>query len=267
MLLGSGELPDGYPVVVNLNYKLSIDFPDPAIEIEKAALASNVNMLWRHAGVSMDVVNTGGRRLYAPTLRLYYWDKAAGAYVFDGNLNPWSSGGYFGVNGHRSYNEVMAYFVTEKDLDNAEDGVARIAYKAFAETKDGTPVESEFAELEFNVCHVELFLEAEDTSAGLTPADGKVTLKVWLTNDGTETMSIDGKDSFLCWNDWLPATEEHFWFHHGEGLFFFMPGSTEEMDLELKVFEEDVQAGEIRRNLWLGMRRLEREGGKRVYKK
>ena len=263
----TGYYPEDWPKLedTELRAPVTIPLPDPGLKITDAELWKDLYTPGEHATTTVWYENTGCHKLYGVELDLYYWDKAAGDYVFDRTTASLSWP--LGVKGiTQAYNDsqIGAYDVTERDVTNAKDGVARIAFKARAHTKDGTPVESEFAVVEFNVYRVDLRLEAEDTSAGLTPVGGMVTLKVWLTNDGTETMSVDGKDSFECWNDWVSSAEDHYKYGHGEGLFRFGPGATEEMDLQLMVFEKDVQAGEIRRNLCISMRRLVQEGGKRV---
>ncbi len=257
--------PENWP---EPGYGLGIDlyiefgFADPSLKLQ-AVESEGYYSVGQVMPVKLKPLNDGGSILYDWEADLYTWDKSAGDYVFRETAGSWEGkllteqcpASTYGI-----INKTIDYEVTEEDLGNAKDGMARIAFKARAWTKDGLEVESGLMPIEFGVFKADVYLEAEDTSEGQIREEGWVKVKLKAENLGTEVMSFL---KAYCWNDGigLPAEDTEGFELHDMDLDWFISGSSGEMELWIRVYGEDLAAKEVRRDVVLAFERLTRANG------
>ncbi|MBQ6273772.1 MAG: hypothetical protein IJK63_06060 [Oscillospiraceae bacterium] len=209
--------------------------------------------------------NLGDVSLFGAVLDLYRWDKSAGAFVFYETVTVDNKGeGYSLWANHYNYARInYDYTIDEWDLENAEDGLAKLQLVARAETEDGQKVESEPMIYSFPIYDPSLLLEAEDCSEIQAPVDGYVKVKITVTSTGTETYAYDSLSS--CGWD----SEGYYYFGNDElhdyDLSHLQPGKPEKAEFWIEVTADDVAAGEVRRDLCLRFERWSREDGRTVF--
>ncbi len=191
---------------------------------------------------------------------VYKWDKAAGDYVFvetvqisNAHYYPKSIfPGYYWV-----YGEVVKLKVTDQVVAESDDGILRYALRSRSWTEDGTPVETELEPREIYVFDGTVLLEAEDTSAGQIPEDGWVKVKLTASNPSTEIMTCT--DSwFFTYEFYTEYSDYDFQY---DALSWLTPDSSVDAELRIKVLDEDIKAGEVRRRAYLHFWRRHDEDG------
>ena len=209
--------------------------------------------------------NLGDVSLFGAVLDMYRWDKSAGAFVFYDTVTGDNKGeGYSLWANHYNYARINHdYIIEEWDLENAEDGLAKLQFVARAETEEGQTVESEPLLYSFPIYDPSLLLEAEDCSEVQAPVDGYVKVEVTVASTGTETYAYDH-----LWS-WRFDSEGHH--YPGEDklqnydLSHLQPGSPEKAEFWIQVTAEDVAEGEVRRKLCLRFLRWSRQDGRTVF--
>ena len=209
--------------------------------------------------------NLGDISLFGAVLDMYRWDKSAGAFVFYDTVTGDNKGeGYSLWANHYNYARINHdYIIEEWDLENAEDGLAKLQLVARAETEEGQTVESEPLLYSFPIYDPSLLLEAEDCSEVQAPVDGYVKVEVTVASTGTETYAYDH-----LWS-WRFDSEGH----HEPGedelrnydLSHLQPGSPEKAEFWIQVTAEDAAEGEVRRKLCLRFLRWSRKDGRTVF--
>ena len=207
----------------------------------------------------MELRNEGTAPLLAPRIDLYLWDKNIGDFVFHETVL--SDEDY--VLETRRWGK-HSFILTEGDLENAMDGHAQYLFIAYAKTKEGEEVESEPLLYSFPIYDATVLLEVENPTEPQSPEAGYVKAKVRVKNVGTET---------LCYDDiWCRGTNadktEGFYTNdelRNYDLSWFQQGTTEEAEIWIEVCQEDLDAGEVRRELNIIFGRWVREGGRTVF--
>ena len=249
------------------------EIPDGAVSPASGEPADNVlvlvdnhtdfyGMLGSDVELRTTLVNSGDVKLYDPVIDLYRWDKSAGDFAFFMTL--YSSDACLQAKGGDKFID-KTYFITDWDLENAEDGLAQIALKARARTKEGMEVKAEPLVFTYPVFDVSVHLETEDTSAGQIPVDGWVKVKLKVSCQGTETLKFAGTDLWVHDPDGATIGYTEDCELHNYDMSWFVPGSTEEAEIWIKVNHWDLEYKGVHRSLALYYERLVREDHKTVF--
>ena len=213
-----------------------------------------------------ELKNTGDVKVYDSECEVYRWNKSAGAYV------PFDPGDALHGNEHYTlyppsligssiFYKIQPYIFSEEDLENAKDGFLEIMIVGRAHTENGVELETEPLIYRFPIFDPSIVVEAEDCSAGQVPEGGHVKVGLTATSTGTETFTNNmytctGYDKYG-----LPYSAEWTMFFEGD-LSWVAPGKPGEAEVSIYVTEDDVEAGEVRRDLTLYfMRRYRTDGG------
>ena len=213
-----------------------------------------------------ELKNTGDVKVYDSECEVYRWNKSTGAYV------PFDPGDALHGNEHYTlyppsligssiFYKIQPYIFSEEDLENAKDGFLEIMIVGRAHTENGVELETEPLIYRFPIFDPSIVVEAEDCSAGQVPEGGHVTVGLTATSTGTETFTNNmytctGYDKYG-----LPYSAEWTMFFEGD-LSWVAPGKPGEAEVSIYVTEDDVEAGEVRRDLTLYfMRRYRTDGG------
>ena len=207
----------------------------------------------------MELRNEGTAPLLAPRIDLYLWDKNIGDFVFHETV---LSDEDYVLETQRWGKH--SFILTEGDLENAMDGHAQYLFIAYAKTKEGEEVESEPLLYSFPIYDATVLLEVENPTEPQNPEAGYVKAKVRVKNVGTETLCYDD-----IWCRGTNADETEGFFTNDElrnyDLSWFQQGTTEEAEIWIEVCQEDLDAGEVRRELNIIFGRWVREGGRTVF--
>ena len=207
----------------------------------------------------MELRNEGTAPLLAPRIDLYLWDKNIGDFVFHETV---LSDEDYVLETQRWGKH--SFILTEGDLENAMDGHAQYLFIAYAKTKEGEEVESEPLLYSFPIYDATVLLEVENPTEPQSPEAGYVKAKVRVKNVGTETLCYDD-----IWCRGTNADKTEGFFTNDElrnyDLSWFQQGTTEEAEIWIEVCQEDLDAGEVRRELNIIFGRWVREGGRTVF--
>ena len=240
-----------------LDASFQIALGDPALKLD--VYGPGCERIGETAEIGMTAYNYGPHVLYNWEVDVYEWDKDAKDYVFSETISP----GEEQIRSPRPIAPSYYWFwglskkreVTEQTVADSDGGMLRFAFQARSWTKDGTPVLSDMVEREVYVYFAGVYLEAEDTSAGQTPEDGWVKAELTATNIGSEIMSF--RQVFCRIDGEWPDRELHDY-----DLDWMIPGASEEATLWIKVYDEDIKAGQVRRLVYLDFNRRFGDGGK-----
>ena len=207
----------------------------------------------------MELRNEGTAPLLAPRIDLYLWDKNIGDFVFHETV---LSDEDYVLETQRWGKH--SFILTEGDLENAMDGHAQYLFIAYAKTKEGEEVESEPLLYSFPIYDATVLLKVENPTEPQNPEAGYVKAKVRVKNVGTETLCYDD-----IWCRGTNADKTEGFFTNDElrnyDLSWFQQGTTEEAEIWIEVCQEDLDAGEVRRELNIIFGRWVREGGRTVF--
>ena len=210
------------------------------------------------ASFVVNVINCGGVTLYGCEIDRYRWD-GTGGFVKDETI--FSSPGYF-LNPAEDLTMPDFFDITEKYAP--DPGWLHVAYDARSWTADGEMVETGLVSMALPLSFVSVILEAEESPAPQTPDEGWVKAKLKVSNVGTETVS---QFDSLCWSNiiGLPSSDKEMYsYPFCEGLVWFNPGNSEEVELRIKLVENDVKAGEVCRSAQMEFLCLVNEDGSSV---